>query len=234
MTLKYRIIQNPLKPDTGHYIALPTDNKTMNAEDIIEHMISRGSTITKAEALATIEEFNRSLCEIIKNGNNVSTEVFSAYHSIKGVFANPQEMFNSNKHAHKLNMRAGKRLVEACQNIEYSKIEKALINPTIKFITNLKSGETNKTVNIGQLVSLTGTSMKIIEEKPECGLFLIDSNKNEIKIDQLVRNRPSEIMFYIPESINPGKHNVELRTYLNRNKKLFTERFKYAIEVALL
>lgn len=226
MALKYRLTQNKLirsqSPD--EHVAIPTGNKTMYLEDIIEDMISRGSTITKAEALATIEEFNRSVCNILSKGNSINTELFSVTHSIKGVFKNSKETFNPQKHVLNLNLRAGKRLLQTCQNIPVIKVDAVPSMPQINTLINLKNGDTNNSVNAGQMVSLRGKLLKISLDKPDCGIYLIDSNKAETKIPHLIKNAPSELMFFIPDHLVPGKYHLELRTYLRKHKKLAVQK----------
>jgi hypothetical protein len=57
MPLRYGLVENQLTSDPDDYMAVTLDNYTKGIDDIVERMISRGSTVTTAEALGTLEEF---------------------------------------------------------------------------------------------------------------------------------------------------------------------------------
>jgi len=118
MALRYGLIPNHLTDDPNDCMAVTTNNDTINVEQIVKQMIGKGSTVTKAEALSVIEEFEYSIVDAIQKGNNVSTNLFKVAPSISGVFVNSEDGFDSSRHAVKLNLNPGKRLTEATGNIE--------------------------------------------------------------------------------------------------------------------
>lgn len=229
MALRYGLVENLLTADPDDFMAVTLDNKTMTIEDVVERMISRGSTVTKAGALATIEEFNLAICDIVKGGNNVNTELFTVYPSIAGVFNSETESFNPKKHAIKINMRAGRRLYDASRNLAVERVKVAGAKPTIQTLSDLKSNAVNESISIGQIASLKGSMMKIDETNENAGLFLIDAEGNETKVTQVVKNKPSEILFFVPDTITPGDYILELRTVLPRRKELVTARLGHTL-----
>ena len=65
MALKFGLTPNHLTSDPEDYMAIPQNVQTVDIEQVIERMISRGSTVTKAEALSVIEEYGLALEECI-------------------------------------------------------------------------------------------------------------------------------------------------------------------------
>jgi hypothetical protein len=56
MALQYYLIDNPITPDPNDRRAVPVITKFFDMNDVYNQMLSRGTSITKGVALATIEE----------------------------------------------------------------------------------------------------------------------------------------------------------------------------------
>lgn len=52
MTLKFALFENNLTSDPNDYMAVVQGLQSKTQEDVIDYMVSRGSTVTKAEALS--------------------------------------------------------------------------------------------------------------------------------------------------------------------------------------
>ncbi|MEW5961563.1 MAG: DNA-binding domain-containing protein [Chloroflexota bacterium] len=57
MTIFYSLHKNPLTNGANHYRALVQSNGSVDLAGVIDRMIAHGSTITKADALATLQDF---------------------------------------------------------------------------------------------------------------------------------------------------------------------------------
>lgn len=231
MALRYGLIDNPLTSDPDDFMALTLDNQTIGIDGIVERMISRGSTVTKAEALSTLEEYSLAISEILKEGNNVNTELFGVYPSVAGVFNDKSESFDRSKHSIKLNLRAGKRLNEAIRNLTVEKIRVTESKPILQLLTDLKTGAVNESASIGQIVSIKGGLLKINGEDPLVGVFFISTDGIETRIVDFVKNKPSELLFFIPDTLTVGSYDVEVRTVLHSRKTLSVGRLDNKISV---
>ncbi|WP_158275717.1 HU family DNA-binding protein [Marinilabilia rubra] len=231
MPLRYGLVENLLTDDPDDLMAVTVDNPTMGIDEIVERMISRGSTVTKAEALGTLEEFKSAVCDIVKDGNNVNTELFVIYPTVAGVFESKSEAFNASKHGINLNLRAGKRLIESSRDLNVERVEISESKPTLKTVTDLKTGAVNESVTVGQIVSIKGGLLKIDTESAEAGIFFIDPDGNAHKASRIVKNKPSELLFFVPDDLTPGTYQVEIRTVLYKRKSLSTGRLGQDIVV---
>lgn len=229
MALRYALTENLLTADPDDYMAVTTDNATAGINEIVDRMISRGSTVTKAEALSVLEEFNQAIVDLIKSGSNISTELFSIYPSISGVFSSPNEAFNTNKHAINIKMRAGNRFKDIHRHISLERVECNVNKPIIQSVTDLKTNAVNETVTIGQIISIKGALLKISEEINEAGIFIIGEGTPEMRITQIVKNKPSELLLFIPSGIGPGSCVIEIRTVLPGRKTLLTTRSPFEL-----
>lgn len=231
MALRYGLVENLLTEDPDDLMAVTLDNPTKGIDDIVERMISRGSTVTKAEALGTLEEFKQAVCDIVKDGNNVNTELFAVYPTVAGVFENETESFNPGKHGINLNLRAGKRLVEAGRDLKVERVEVGESKPTLNVLADLKTGAVNESLSVGQIASIKGGMLKINFDNAEAGVFFIDSDGNEHKVSNIVKNKPSELLFFVPDDLPTGTYQVEVRTVLYKRKSLSTGRLGHDIVV---
>ena len=105
MKLKYGLVPNDLTPDPLDQRAVVYVEEVKTLEDIVEEMISRGSPITKAEALSSVEEYYGTIARFLGQGYTIHTPAYSITPVIKGVFANEDERFNSGKHQVQLSLR---------------------------------------------------------------------------------------------------------------------------------
>ena len=229
MPLRYGLVENQMTSDPDDYMAVTLDNPTKGVEEIVERMISRGSTVTRAEALGTLEEFKQAVCDIVKDGFNVNTELFAVYPRVAGVFDSADERFNANKHGINLNLRAGKRLNETVHDLSVEKVEVDEAKPTLQTLTDLKSDVVNESVSISRVASIKGAHLKIDTEHPDSGIFLIDADENEVKVSNIVKNKPSELLFFVPDDLPLGTYQIEVRTVLRNRKTLRTGRLPVSI-----
>jgi hypothetical protein len=229
MALKYALTENLLTADPNDYMAVTTDNPTVGTGEIIDRMISRGSTVTKAEAFSVMEEFYQAVVDAIKAGNNVSTDLFTIYPSISGVFNSSSEAFNTNKHAINIKMRAGSRFKDIHRQIALERVEANENKPIIQQVTDLKTGAVNDTVTVGQIISIKGALLKISEEEKEAGIFIIGEGTPETRVTQIVKNKPAELLFFIPAGIGPGSCTIEIRTFIRGHKTISVTRCPFEL-----
>lgn len=201
-------------------MAVSTRNQTKGVDKIVDRIIGKGSTVTKAEALSVIEEFEYAIAEEVKEGNNVVTELFKIYPSVSGVFTNEDDSFDPVRHAVKLNLVAGSRLKSVVSQIEVEKVKIISPEPVIKRFTDLKSNVVNESFTPGQIVAIKGSYLKFDEEDPSQGVFFVDDDKSEVRVSNVVKNMPSELMFFVPDELTTGIFQVEVRVVFHKSKTL--------------
>ena len=72
------------------------DSKDENA--LVDYMISRGSTVTKAEARANLMEFLKAAAYFMEDGYTLNTPLFKAAPSISGVFTDEEDSFDPKRY----------------------------------------------------------------------------------------------------------------------------------------
>jgi hypothetical protein len=183
-------------------------------------MIGKGSTVSRAEALSVIEEYEYAIADAIQKGNNLNTGLFKVHPSISGVFINDEDGFDETRHAIKLNLNPGQRLIEASEKIELKKVEIVSPQPVIQQFINLKSNTVNENFTPGQVASIKGSILKFDLEDAQQGIFFIADDGTETKASNVIKNKPSELLFFVPEGLTTGTFQVEVRAILHKGKTL--------------
>ncbi len=225
MSLRYGLIPNHLTDDPNDYMGIVTDNDTVNVEALVQQMVGKGSTVTKAEALSVIEEFEYAVVEAVKNGNGVNTKLFKINPSVSGVFVDKHDGFDPARHAVRLNMNAGSRLSEAISDIELRKVEITSPQPVIQQFVDLKTNVVNESFTAGQIASIRGSLLKFDATDSAQGIFFIAADGTETRAENVVKNKPSELLFFVPEALTNGTFQVEIRSIFQNTKKLRNGRF---------
>jgi len=224
MSLRYGLIPNHLTDDPDDFMGIVTDSETVTEEELVNRMTGKGSTVTKAEALLVLEEYEYVVVEAVKNGNNVNTNLFKVTPSVSGVFTSQSDGFDASRHAIKLNLNAGRRLNGAIADIELHKVEITPVQPILQQFVDLKTKVTNESFTPGQIASIRGLLLKFDDEDKMQGIFFIAADGAETRVENMVKNKPSELLFFVPETLSSGAFQVEVRTIRHNSKALKTGR----------
>ncbi|WP_321281010.1 DNA-binding domain-containing protein [Marinifilum fragile] len=220
MTLRYGLGLNHLTEAPNDYTAVVTDSTNINVTKIMERMIGKGSTVTKAEGLSVIEEFEYAVVEEVKNGNIVSTDLFRISPSISGVFEDENDSFDPSRHSINLNISPGPRLQEIISKIELKKVALSSAEPVIEKFVDLKTKVENESFTPGQIASIKGSLLKFNEEDNNQGVFFIAVDGTETRVTEFVKNKPSELMFFVPDGLTIGNFQLEVRNTPHKLKTI--------------
>ncbi|WP_461643940.1 DUF4469 domain-containing protein [Labilibaculum euxinus] len=100
-----------------------------------------------------------------------------------------------------------------------------MVQPVIQQFTDLKTKAVNETFSPGQIASLKGSLLKFDEEDADQGIFFIAGDGAATKVVNVVKNKPSELLFFVPEALKTGSFQVEVRTIFKNYKSMRAGRF---------
>ena len=211
--LEYALFENHLTSDPNDFMAVVQNQQSRSQEDVIDQMISRGSTVTKAEAFSVLEEYAIALVQLAQEGYAVNTPLFNLSPSIKGVFNGDEEAFNPARHTVKINVTPGTRLKEAASQIVVKRVQGASPQPDPLYLDDLGSGTRNEQLTPGNIAQLKGSRLKFDTADPQQGIFLIAADNTETKVVTISRNKPAQVDFLIPQ-LATGNYRLEVRAVL--------------------
>jgi len=230
MALNFALHENHLTADPTDYMAVVQNQESKTVEDVIDMMISRGSTVTKGEALSTIEEYSLAIGQLVKEGFNINTPLFNISLSVKGVFMSEDENFNSSRHSVKINVSPGTRLKEMAAGVTVSRVQSVQPQPDPLFLDDLASGTRNDTLTPGNIAQLKGSRLKFDANDVAQGIFLIAGDGTATRVTMVSRNKPSQLDFLVP-TLAKGTYQLEVRAVLYNNSELRKGRISEELSV---
>ena len=234
--LKYSLRENLLTPAPDDYMAQAADVRSYTLDEIIDAMMEKGSTLTRADVAATLQIYGEVVSAIVKDGSAVNTPLINTALSISGVFEGANDVFDKKRHAVNLNITAGTLLRDAVGKVKCEKTESASTAPYITEVSDIVSGKTNGVLTKGGVVQLLGSRLKFDQQDETQGVFFVPETGEPVRASVIAENKPARLMAIIPAGLTAGAYFIEVRTkYANATKQLKnlkTGRFAKPLTVA--
>ena len=234
--LKYSLRENLLTPAPDDYMAQAADVRSYTLDEIIDLMMEKGSTLTRADVAATLQVYGEVVSAIIKDGSAVNTPLMNTSMSISGVFDGANDSFDKKRHTVNLNITAGTLLRDAVTKVKCEKTEGASTDPYITEVTDIVTGTVNTTLTKGGVVQLVGARLKFDAKDAAQGIFFVPETGEAVRAAVIAENKPARLMAIIPADLPAGTYYIEVRTKIlegnKSGKTLKTGRFNKALTVA--
>ena len=212
MAIKYALYPNHLTSDPEDHLAVVQDQNNRSIEDIIEVMIRSGSTVTKAEALSVIEEYEAAIVQLLSDGDSVNTPLMRITASIPGVFSDKFDNFDPARHYVRLNVNPGARVSDIIEDLEVEKVEASRPKPVPQVFLDIASDTTDESLTPGGAGELKGSRLKIDPAETDQGVFFIAADGTETRADTYIRNKPANLICMIPDGLASGEYKIVVRT----------------------
>lgn len=132
MSIRYYLRENKLTQEDNDYMAYVLSSRQADLDDVIGKMIERGSTVTKADILSVMSDFQGTLQGLLQDGANVITPFANFSASIRGVFNGAADSFDPSRHQISVNINAGVELRNFFrEHISSQKEESKFIGPIL-------------------------------------------------------------------------------------------------------
>ena len=222
--LKYCLRENLLTPAPDDYMAQAADVRSYTLDEIIDLMMDKGTTITRADVAATLQVYGEVCASLIKDGSALNTPLFNTALTIAGVFNGANDAFDKKRHTVNLNMTAGTLLRDAVTKVKCEKTESAGTDPYITEVTDVVSGKVNEVLlTKGGVVQLVGARLKFDAKDAAQGIFFVPETGEAVRATVIAENKPARLMAIIPAGLKAGTYYIEVRTKIDMGgKKLKT------------
>ncbi|MDE6705448.1 MAG: DUF4469 domain-containing protein [Treponemataceae bacterium] len=218
--LKYSLRENLLTPEPDDCMAQVQDVRSYSQDEIIDLMMRRGTTLTRADVAAVLQVYTEVVGELTADGSAVNTPLFNTSFSVSGVFNGMSDMFDKSRHSVSVNVNAGTALREAVKSVKTEKTEGANTGPYITEATDVVSGAVNSAVTAGGILRLTGSRLKFDAADAAQGVFLVPEGAGDaVRCGVVAENKPARVMVMIPADIAPGTYYAEVRTKVDASRK---------------
>ena len=233
--LKYSLRENLLTPAPDDYMAQAADVRSYTLDEIIDLMMDKGTTLTRADVAATLQVYGEVCSSLIKDGSALNTPLMNTALSISGVFNGANDSFDKKRHTVNLNLTAGTLLRDAVTKVKCEKTEAASTDPYITEVADIVSGKVNEVLTKGGVVQLVGSRLKFDAKDAAQGIFFVPETGAPVRAAVIAENKPARVMAIIPADLPAGTYYIEVRTKLAEGgkalKNLKTGRFAKALTV---
>ena len=210
--LKYCLRENLLTPAPDDYMAQAADVRSYTLDEIIDLMMEKGTTLTRADVAATLQVYGEVVSAIIKDGSAVNTPLMNTSMSISGVFDGANDSFDKKRHTVNLNITAGTLLRDAVTKVKCEKTEGASTDPYITEVTDIVTGTVNTTLTKGGVVQLVGARLKFDAKDTAQGIFFVPETGEAVRAAVIAENKPARLMAIIPADLAAGTYYIEVRS----------------------
>ena len=217
--LKYSLRENLLTPAPDDFMAQAADVRSYTLDEIIDLMMDKGTTLTRADVAATLQVYGEVCSSLIKDGAALNTPLMNTALSISGVFNGANDAFDKKRHTVNLNMSAGTLLRDAAAKVKCEKTEAAGTDPYITEVADIVSGKTNEVLTKGGVVQLTGSRLKFDAKDASQGIFFVPETGEAVRATVIAENKPARLMAIIPADLAAGTYYIEVRTKITSSPK---------------
>ena len=210
--LKYSLRENLLTPAPDDYMAQAADVRSYTLDEIIDLMMDKGTTLTRADVAATLQVYGEVCSSLIKDGAALNTPLMNTALSISGVFNGANDSFDKKRHTVNLNLTAGILLRDVLPKIKCEKTEGASTDPYITEVADIVSGKVNEVLTKGGVVQLVGARLKFDAKDTAQGIFFVPETGEAVRAAVIAENKPARVMAIIPADLAAGTYYIEVRS----------------------
>lgn len=210
--ITYALYKNKLTNGNGYYRASVKPARTYGLEEVIDRMLQHGSTLTKQDMMAVLDEFFETVKLLVLEGNNVVTPVANFSVSIRGNFESNDDSFEASRHQVEPIVnpnQAYRRLVQGRAQVQQQAASRPMPQPEQYLNPNNGAGPERLIPGGGAI--LRGHKLQFDPDDREQGIFLANGNGRAIRAEVILRNTGRELSFLVPAQLKPGDYSVEVR-----------------------
>ena len=225
-TVKAYLYDNLLTPDPNDFTARVSSERSLSVADICHSAATRGGADVSDAAMShAVELFLKEMAYRLCDGFAVNTGYFTAMPVVRGVFLNPNETFDPQRHTLQFQFTQGELMRREIEDVEVKIMGVAETGLYIGQVEDMKSRTVNEVLTPGFNLRVTGTKLRVVGDKPGVGIFFRETATNTAtKVDEgdIVVNNPSELMIIIP-ALPAGTYQLEVTTQYSTGNKLLKE-----------
>ena len=225
-TIKAYLYDNLLTPDPNDFVARVSSERSLSVADICHSAATRGGADVSDAAMShAVELFLKEMAYRLCDGFAVNTGYFTAMPVVRGVFLNPNETFDPQRHTLQFQFTQGELMRREIEDVEIKIMGVAETGLYIGQVEDMKSRTVNEVLTPGFNLRVTGTKLRVVGDKPGVGIFFRETATNtatKVVEGDIVVNNPSELMIIIP-ALPAGTYQLEVTTQYSTGNKLLKE-----------
>ena len=211
--VRYALKENKLGEDSKGCLAIVSALGAATIDDVIGHMISEGTGLTRPQAMAYFEKLAQSVEYFIGLGFVVSTPLFRTRTTISGTFRDKFDSYDPARHQINVKTISGVRLSKLQRDLSTVKTKLNRLFPSPEILTDSTTETDNSKITSGGGAVLRGSLLKFDPADVQQGIFFVaaDNPAEEIRVQVYQTLRSNEISFTIP-ILEPKDYSVTVKS----------------------
>jgi hypothetical protein len=220
MKIRYYLLDNPITPDPNDRRAQVFDYEVITEDELLAYIAREGSGITMAEAKANYEGTIGAIDYFLQRGCGFNTEFLKIRPVMPGVYRDDDDRYDPNRHKIKFRVSLGRRYNRVTDNVKVEKVTPPNNLPLLTSFEDVASETVNDILTPGGTAVLTGLRLKFSRDDAQQGIFLIDSAKNEYRIEKILSHTGTKVVFQLPAALASDEYSLEARVLIKGNKNM--------------
>lgn len=236
MSVAYQLRKNNLV-DTGDVYAAGVEIAgSVELEEIADRIIEQGSTVTRPDVLAVLENSVTAIESYLLDGFRVQfAGLCDLFPRIKGKFEGLTDSYDPARHQVDIAAVPGNRIRKNFKT--YASVEKRETVKPVPSLTqyyDLGSGKYNTEVTPNNIGQINGYRLKFDPAQADEGIFFIRTDGSaEVKVSDISNNTASRQVFLIPSTLaGATEYYLEVRTRYTAEGELRIGRLDGVLEIA--
>ena len=213
MPIHYALFENNVTSDPDDYAAVVQAIDSVDLDALIRRMLDRGSTTTRADILAVMEDAIGACESLLLDGMRVNFGgLVELFPRMRGIFTGAGDAFDPARHSVDVGANPGIRVRQTVRDqATVTKDEAIKPSPNPLEYRDVGSDTTNDQVTPGNIGQLSGSRLKYDPAQADEGIFFLPTGGGaEIKVTTVQKNNPAQLVFLVP-ALMPGTYYLEVR-----------------------
>lgn len=233
MPVHYSLRENNLTTNPTDYAAQVSITSSADLTTIVDRIMQQGSTVTRADVLAVLENALEVTEAFLVEGYRVNFGgLVDLYPRLRGKFLNITDSYDSSRHKLDVGASPGARVRKYVRNTAHVvKLESSTPSPSLLEFIDMEAGR-NDLVTQGGIGELNGKRLQFDRTKEDEGVFFVPSGTGGgtlKKVEIIQRLKPSQLVFQVPPTLAAGIYILEVRARVNGGKTIRKGQLPYLL-----
>ncbi|HEO64395.1 MAG TPA: DUF4469 domain-containing protein [Spirochaetes bacterium] len=235
MPINYYLRENPLTTPTS-FSGKVDETLSYNTDLIIQSILNRGSTVTKADVQAVITDLIEVVLDALSKGARINIEgLVQLYPSVEGIFTTSSDSFDPLRHKLNIGTRTSEQLKKRLRGIaSVSKQATPPIIPQVNEVIDTINNNINTSFTMTRVININGERLKFDNSRADEGVFIVNDtliSETQIAANLITSSSDLKIAFQGDVTGTAGNSvRVEVRSRMGNS---LTYPLKIATSVSL-
>jgi hypothetical protein len=211
MPIEFEVRPNRSSEGRQGYKAQVVHSRSLEEDEVVDH-ICAGSSLDRNDVVEVLDRLTDLVTDVLLDGAMVRLRLVQFRSRISGQFDAPHARLDPNRNQVLPSVVPGAALRGAyAERVEANRKRKTPQGPVLSVFTDDLTGTRSLHATPAGLGTLRGRRLRFDREDVREGIFFVDGDGRETRVEEVLTNTPQVLTFVIPHSLGTGKYRIEVR-----------------------